>query len=161
MPSLIALDAATGEVAWESPPVADWQEGYYMTLAPLIVNGKVMVGVSGGEFGVRGFIEAFDAESGQSVWKTYTIPGPGEPGHDTWEGDTWQRGGALGLDDRDLRSREQPRPSGAPATARPGSATSARATTSTPPRRSRSIPTPASSRATSSTIGTIPGTGTR
>ena len=91
---LIALDANTGEVAWESEPVADWQQGYYMTMAPLIVNGKVMVGVSGGEFGVRGFVAAYDAESGQQVWKTYTIPGPGEPGHDTWEGDTWQRGGA-------------------------------------------------------------------
>ena len=51
-----------------------------MTMAPLIVNGKVMVGVSGGEFGVRGFIQAFDAETGKQVWKTYTIPGPGEPG---------------------------------------------------------------------------------
>ncbi|MGH6886042.1 MAG: PQQ-binding-like beta-propeller repeat protein, partial [Geminicoccales bacterium] len=49
---VLAFDAATGEIAWESPPVADWQEGYYMTMAPLIVNGKVMVGVSGGEFGV-------------------------------------------------------------------------------------------------------------
>ena len=91
---LIALDAKTGKVAWESEPVADWQQGYYMTMAPLIVNGKVMVGVSGGEFGVRGFIAAYDAESGKQVWKTYTVPGPGEPGHDTWEGDTWQKGGA-------------------------------------------------------------------
>ena len=91
---LVALDAKTGKVAWESEPVADWQQGYYMTMAPLIVNGKVMVGVSGGEFGVRGFIAAYDAASGQQAWKTYTVPGPGEPGHDTWEGDTWQRGGA-------------------------------------------------------------------
>ena len=91
---LIALNADTGAVVWESEPVADWQQGYYMTMAPLIVNGKVMVGVSGGEFGVRGFIAAYDAESGQQAWKTYTVPGPGEPGHDTWEGDTWQRGGA-------------------------------------------------------------------
>jgi alcohol dehydrogenase (cytochrome c) len=90
---LLALDAKTGSVLWESP-VEDWQTGYYMTLAPLIVNGKVMVGVSGGEFGVRGFVQAFDSETGESVWKTYTIPGPGEPGHDTWTGDTWQRGGA-------------------------------------------------------------------
>ena len=88
---LVALDAKTGKVAWESEPVADWQQGYYMTMAPLIVNGKVMVGVSGGEFGMRGFIAAYDAESGKQVWKTYTVPGPGEPGHDTWEGDTWQR----------------------------------------------------------------------
>lgn len=91
---LVALDAVTGEVAWESPPVAPWEDGYYMTMAPLIVHGKVMVGVSGGEFGVRGFVAAYDADSGQEAWKTYTIPGPGEPGHDTWEGDTWERGGA-------------------------------------------------------------------
>ncbi len=90
---LVALDAKTGETVWESP-VEDWQTGYYMTMTPLIVNGKVMVGVSGGEFGVRGFVQAFDAESGKSLWKTFTIPGPGEKGHDTWTGDTWQRGGA-------------------------------------------------------------------
>ena len=90
---LVALDAMTGEVAWEKQ-VEDWRTGYYMTLAPLIVNGKVMIGVSGGEFGVRGFVQAFDAETGEEAWKTYTIPGPGEPGHETWEGDTWQRGGA-------------------------------------------------------------------
>ncbi|MEZ5931290.1 MAG: PQQ-dependent dehydrogenase, methanol/ethanol family [Alphaproteobacteria bacterium] len=91
---VVALDAKTGEVAWESPPVAAWQEGYYMTMSPLIVNGTVMVGVSGGEFGIRGFIEGFDAETGESKWKTYTIPAPGEPGSDTWEGETWKRGGA-------------------------------------------------------------------
>jgi alcohol dehydrogenase (cytochrome c) len=90
---LVALDAKTGKVAWETP-VEDWQTGYYMTLSPLVVHGKVMVGVSGGEFGVRGFVAAYDAESGKQAWKTYTIPGPGEPGHDTWQGDTWQRGGA-------------------------------------------------------------------
>ncbi|HEX6143221.1 MAG TPA: methanol/ethanol family PQQ-dependent dehydrogenase [Geminicoccaceae bacterium] len=91
--TLVALDAKTGEVVWEKT-VEDYHTGYYMTLAPLIVNGKVMVGVSGGEFGVRGFVQAFDAESGEEAWKTYTIPGPGEPGHDTWEGEDWKRGGA-------------------------------------------------------------------
>ena len=90
---LVALDAKTGEVAWEKP-VEDWHTGYYMTMSPLVVNGKVMVGCSGGEFGIRGFVQAFDAESGKSVWKTYTVPGPGEPGHDTWKGDDWKRGGA-------------------------------------------------------------------
>jgi alcohol dehydrogenase (cytochrome c) len=74
--------------------VEDWRTGHYMTLAPLIAEGKVMVGVSGGEYGVRGFVQAFDAETGDEAWKTYTIPGPGEPGHDTWEGDDWQHGGA-------------------------------------------------------------------
>ena len=91
---LVALDAKTGEVAWEKQ-VEDWRTGYYMTVAPLIADGNVMVGVSGGEFGVRGFVVAFDAETGDQVWKTYTIPGPGEPGHETWEKpDTWKRGGA-------------------------------------------------------------------
>ena len=64
-----------------------------MTMAPLIVNGKVMVGVSGGEFGVRGFIAAYDAASGQQVEDLHH-PGAGRARHDTWEGDTWQRGGA-------------------------------------------------------------------
>src|SRR6202795_826160 len=80
---LVALDAKTGKVAWEAK-VADWKQGYYMTMAPLVVKGKVLVGVSGGEFGVRGFVQAFDAKTGQSAWKTYTIPAPGEPGSDTW-----------------------------------------------------------------------------
>jgi alcohol dehydrogenase (cytochrome c) len=90
---IVALDARTGELLWEHE-VADTTAGYYMTLAPLVVDGVVMVGVSGGERGIRGFIEAFDAETGDRVWKTYTIPGPGEPGNETWPGDTWERGGA-------------------------------------------------------------------
>ncbi len=90
---LVALDAKSGKVVWEKA-VEDYHKGYYMTLAPLVVKGKVMVGVSGGEFGIRGFVQAFDAETGQSLWKRYTIPGPGEPGHETWPGDTWKRGGA-------------------------------------------------------------------
>ncbi len=89
---LVALDARTGAVAWETE-VENYLAGYYMTLAPLVVKGKVVVGVSGGEMGIRGFIQAFDAETGESVWKTYTIPGPGQPGHDTWAGDTWKTGG--------------------------------------------------------------------
>jgi alcohol dehydrogenase (cytochrome c) len=90
---LVAIDAKTGEQVWEKQ-VEDWRSGHYMTLAPLIAKGKVMVGVSGGEYGVRGFVQAFDAETGDEAWKTYTIPGPGEPGHETWEGDDWQHGGA-------------------------------------------------------------------
>lgn len=89
---LVALDARTGAVIWEKP-VENYLAGYYMTMAPLVVDGKIMVGVSGGEFGVRGFIEAFDAGSGESLWKTYTVPGPGEPGHESWPGETWKRGG--------------------------------------------------------------------
>lgn len=90
---VVALEAVSGEVAWEEC-VADWRDGYYMTLSPLAADGKVVVGVSGGEFGIRGFITAYDAETGEEAWKTYTIPGPGEPGHETWTGDTWKTGGA-------------------------------------------------------------------
>jgi alcohol dehydrogenase (cytochrome c) len=90
---LVAFDAATGSVLWEKE-VADYRAGYYMTLAPLAVHGKILVGASGGERGIRGFVVAFDAESGEQAWKTYTIPGPGEVGHDTWPGDSWQTGGA-------------------------------------------------------------------
>ena len=89
---LVALDAATGEVVWEVE-VADYATGYYMTLAPLVAAGKVMVGVSGGEFGIRGFVAAFDANTGEPAWQTYTIPAPGEPGSESWPGDTWKTGG--------------------------------------------------------------------
>ncbi len=90
---LIALDAKTGKVVWDRA-VEDYKKGYYMTCAPLIVKGKVIVGSSGGEYGIRGFIAAFDAKDGKPLWKTYTIPGPGEPGHESWAGDSWQHGGA-------------------------------------------------------------------
>lgn len=76
---LVALDARTGEVVFDIE-VADYLAGYYMTLAPLAVEGRILIGVSGGEFGVRGFIQAFDATDGTALWKTYTVPGPGEPG---------------------------------------------------------------------------------
>ncbi|MCH7816866.1 MAG: PQQ-dependent dehydrogenase, methanol/ethanol family [Proteobacteria bacterium] len=89
---LVSLDALTGEVIWEQA-VEDYNTGYYMTMAPLIVDGTVMVGVSGGELGIRGFVAAYDAMSGERVWKTYTIPAPGEPGSESWPGDTWQTGG--------------------------------------------------------------------
>ena len=90
--SVVALDAMTGKLVWEKA-VANYRNGYYMTLAPLAADGKIMVGVSGGERGIRGFITALDAESGDELWKTYTIPGPGEMGHDTWTEDAWQTGG--------------------------------------------------------------------
>jgi len=89
---LVALDAKTGKQVWQQK-VEDYKTGYYMTLAPLVAKGKVMVGVSGGEFGIRGFVQAFDVRTGEPAWKAYTIPGPGEPGHDTWSGDAWKRGG--------------------------------------------------------------------
>lgn len=90
---LLAFDARTGEIVWDKT-VEDYHTSYTMTIAPLVVDGKVMVGVSGGEYGIRGFVQAFDAETGDHVWKTYTIPGPGEPGNETWAGDTWRFGGA-------------------------------------------------------------------
>ena len=90
---LLALDMSTGAVVWDAT-MEDYQVGYASTIAPLAVDGKIIVGVAGGEFGIRGFIDAYDAESGQRVWRFYTIPGPGEPGNDTWSGDSWRTGGA-------------------------------------------------------------------
>lgn len=92
---LVAIDAVTGQPVWQRS-VADPSMGYAMTLAPLIVDDKVVVGVAGGEFGIRGFIAAYDAATAEEVWRFYTIPGPGEPGHETWEGggDAWMHGGA-------------------------------------------------------------------
>ena len=89
---LVALDAKTGEVVWEVE-VEDYLSGYYMTIAPLAVEGRILLGVSGGEYGIRGFIQAFDADSGESRWKTYMVPGPGEPGFETWTDKAWKRGG--------------------------------------------------------------------
>jgi alcohol dehydrogenase (cytochrome c) len=90
---VVALNARTGEVVWEKP-VADYKTGYYMTMAPLAANGKIMVGVSGGERGIRGFVAALDANSGEEVWRTHTIPAPGEPNSESWPGETWKTGGA-------------------------------------------------------------------
>ena len=91
---LVALNARTGLGAWRTT-VADNKSGYYMTLAPLVADGKVMVGASGGELGVRGFVAAYDPETGKELWRTYTVPAPGEPGSETWpKGDQWKNGGA-------------------------------------------------------------------
>ena len=91
--NLIALDATTGGPLWMTD-VGDPAAGYAMTLAPLVIKDKVVVGVAGGEYGVRGFIAAYDAVTGEEAWRFYTIPGPGEPGHETWAGDDWEHGGA-------------------------------------------------------------------
>ena len=65
-----------------------------MSLAPLVADGKVMVGASGGEFGMRGFVAAFDVDTGKELWRTFTVPAPGEPGSETWpKGDQWKTGG--------------------------------------------------------------------
>jgi alcohol dehydrogenase (cytochrome c) len=90
---LVALDAKTGKEVWTAV-VADNKSGYYISLAPLVAGGKVMVGASGGEFGIRGFVAAFDLETGKELWRTFTIPAPGEPGSETWpKGDQWKTGG--------------------------------------------------------------------
>jgi quinohemoprotein ethanol dehydrogenase len=92
---LVALDQKTGEVVWETV-VDDWKKGYTITSAPLYYNGKIYSGISGGEYGTRGRVTAFDAKTGKELWRFYTIPGPGEIGHETWpsDNDSWKRGGA-------------------------------------------------------------------
>jgi alcohol dehydrogenase (cytochrome c) len=89
---LVALDIKSGQERW-STTVADYKPGYSMTLAPLAIRDKVVIGVSGGEAGIRGFVDAYDAKTGKRAWRFYTIPGPGEPGHNTWQTDAWKTGG--------------------------------------------------------------------
>ncbi len=90
---LVALNAKTGSIVWQTQ-VADYKDGYFFTMAPLAAAGKIIVGSSGpGEMGPRGFIAAFDPDSGREIWRTHTIPAPGEPGSDTWPGETWKYGG--------------------------------------------------------------------
>jgi len=90
---VIALDAKTGSVVWDVTTV-DYRKGYSITLAPLMIKNLVIIGVSGGEYGIRGFIDAYDAATGERKWRFYTVPGPGEPGNETWEGESWKIGGA-------------------------------------------------------------------
>jgi PQQ-dependent dehydrogenase (methanol/ethanol family) len=91
--ALVALDARTGLPLWEVQ-VADTMKGFNITSAPLVLKDRIIVGVAGGEFGVRGFLDAYDPATGNRLWRTYTIPGPGEFGHETWPGDSWRRGGS-------------------------------------------------------------------
>src|SRR5215469_7433571 len=91
---LVALDAKTGKEVWTTT-VGDNQSGYYISLAPLAASGKIMVGASGGEFGIRGIVAAYDPDTGKELWRTFTIPAPGEPGSEAWpKGDQWKTGGA-------------------------------------------------------------------
>jgi alcohol dehydrogenase (cytochrome c) len=90
---MIAIDAKTGKELWNTE-AADPKQGYAFTHAPLVIKDKVIAGTAGGEFGVRGFIAAWDVNTGKEVWRFNTVPGPGEPGHETWSGDSWQHGGA-------------------------------------------------------------------
>src|SRR5262249_56832538 len=90
---LVALDQKSGKRLWKEK-VAEWKEGFSITGAPLAVNGVVITGISGAEFGVRGFLDGYDPETGKRLWRLYTIPAPGEKGSETWpKDDSWTRGG--------------------------------------------------------------------
>jgi alcohol dehydrogenase (cytochrome c) len=91
---LVAIDAKSGRPLWNTEVAPYVDTGYSITMAPLVVKDKVLVGVGGGERGIRGFLAAFDVRTGKEVWRRYTVPGPGEPGSETWSGDAWQTGGA-------------------------------------------------------------------
>ena len=90
---LIALDAKRGTVIWDTV-VADADVGYSITAAPLALKNIVVTGVSGGDFGTRGFLDAYNYRTGERVWRFYTTPKPREPGADSWSGDSWKTGGA-------------------------------------------------------------------
>lgn len=90
---LAAIDARTGNLLWASE-AADYRSGYSKTAAPLIVKDKVVTGIAGGEFGIRGFLDAYNASTGTRDWRTYTIPGPDNPDNQSWSGDSWRTGGS-------------------------------------------------------------------
>ncbi len=90
---LIAIDAKTGMLLWNTE-VATAKEGYAITHAPLIVKDKVLIGTAGGEYGIRGFVAAYNAATGKEVWRFHNVPEPGEPGNETWAGDSWKHGAA-------------------------------------------------------------------
>jgi alcohol dehydrogenase (cytochrome c) len=88
---LIAVDAKNGRLIWDTP-VAPAADGYAVAMAPLVVKDKVIIGTAGGEHGIIGFVAAYDAATGKEAWRFNTIPGPGEPGNETWGGDSWKNG---------------------------------------------------------------------
>ena len=90
---LVALNAADGKVVWEQK-IDEWKNGVTTNSAPLVVKDHVIIGVSGGEYGVRGYLKSFNAKTGALEWQTYTIPAPGEAGSETWpKDDSWKTGG--------------------------------------------------------------------
>jgi alcohol dehydrogenase (cytochrome c) len=89
---LLAFDMKTGAIVWDTV-IDDYKKGYSATSAPLVVKDKVLTGIAGAEYGIRGFIDAYDAATGKRAWRFWTVPGPGEKGSETWEGDSWERGG--------------------------------------------------------------------
>jgi alcohol dehydrogenase (cytochrome c) len=88
---VVAVDAKNGRLVWDTK-IATAADGYAVAMAPLVVKDKVIVGTAGGEQGIIGFVAAFDPKTGTELWRFNTIPGPGEPGHETWPGDTWKHG---------------------------------------------------------------------
>src|SRR5579872_1568668 len=89
---LVSLDAKTGAVLWDVP-VADYKTGHSITVAPLAVKGMIVTGIAGGEYGIRGFLDAYDPETGKRRWRFWTIPEPGQPGNETWPAEAWKHGG--------------------------------------------------------------------
>jgi alcohol dehydrogenase (cytochrome c) len=89
---LVAIDAKSGIERWATK-AGDYKLGYSFTVAPLAIKGKIIVGTSGGEAGIRGWIDAYDAKTGAQAWRFYTIPGPGDPGHESWMNEAWKTGG--------------------------------------------------------------------
>ncbi|MGE0822866.1 MAG: PQQ-dependent dehydrogenase, methanol/ethanol family [Candidatus Binatia bacterium] len=89
---VVALDRKTGKVVWNTE-MEKYADGYSSTVAPLVVKDKVIVGMAGGEYGVRGFIDAYDVKTGERKWRAFTVPGEGEKGVETWAGDSWRYGG--------------------------------------------------------------------
>ena len=89
---LVALNRHSGEVVWDVD-IGDHKKGYSATGAPLIVEDLVITGVGGGEYGARGYIDAYHADTGKRKWRRYAVPAKGEPGNDTWSGDSWKTGG--------------------------------------------------------------------
>jgi len=89
---LVALDARTGNFLWQSK-IAEAKEGYWSPAAPLVVKGKVIAGVAPGDYGMNGFLDAYDVSTGERLWRWHAIPRPGEPGNDSWAGDSWKTGG--------------------------------------------------------------------
>ena len=92
----LTRDTAPSASGGEAATLGDYAIGYSSTLAPIVVDDKVIVGSAGGEYGIRAFIDAYDVDTGRRVWRFYTIPGPGEPGNETWAGDSWMTGGSYG-----------------------------------------------------------------
>ena len=90
--NVMALDAKTGKQIWKSN-VIDWKPGYAETVAPLVADGVVITGISGAEYGIRGFLDGWDPDTGKHLWRTYTVAGPDDPNGKSWPGDTWKTGG--------------------------------------------------------------------